>query len=256
MKWAWAVCLLVWMACAPAQAGTVRLSTEDGKNLSGQSYGSGEKGVLLVHGTGRSATDWEAFGARLGGNGFRVLALDLRGHGGSKAAASELTPEDFLAMNQDLDAGVAWLKRQGATSVAVVGTRLGANLALLVASQNSDIHNVVLISPGLNIDGIKVSGPLGAYEGPMLVVANGGNLAGAKAATLISGKAAGESSLEIVKADGDGYQLVNTAPALDVTLVGWLNGAHGDLSERAERNLDAAQVEEIETTGVRYEDRN
>ena len=256
MKWAWAIAFWGWTVCAPAMAGTVRLSTEDGKSLVGQSYGSGEKAVLLVHGNGRSAADWEAFGTRLGENGFRVLAVDLRGHGASKGAAASLTPEDYLAMEQDVLAGAGWLSRQGAKSISVVGTDLGANLALEAAAVSEIINKVVLISPGLNVEGVKVSGPLGAFKGPLLVVANGGNLAGAKTATLISDKSAGDATLEVVKADGDGYQLVNTAPALDVMLVGWLNGTDGDPSVRAERNLDAANVEEIETTGVRYEDRN
>jgi pimeloyl-ACP methyl ester carboxylesterase len=238
-----------------ALAGTVRLATDDGQTISGTSYGSGAKGVLLVHDRTRSGVDWENFAGRLADNGFRVLAIDLRGHGASKAAANPLEAVSWGLMEHDVDAGVAWLKKQG-SEVAVVGAALGANLALTAASDNADIAGVVMLSPGLNIEGVKVSGAIGAYGGPLLLVASKGDLVSAKAATLLQAKAQGVGLLVLVDANGSGHRLLNTEASLEAVLVGWLNGARGEGGElaRPERELSTGEIEDIETTGVKYED--
>ena len=250
--------MLVWLGLVlsgAAIAGTVSLSTEDGKTLSATSYGSGTKGVLLVHGKGGSAADWENFAGKLAQNGFRVLAIDLRGHGRSKSAADPLDEADWLAMVADVDAGAAWLKRQGA-EVSVVGARLGANLALNAAQDNADITGVVLLSPGLNIEGLKVLSAAATYTGPVLVVASKGDTTSAKAATFLESKAGGPATLQLVDADGAGHKLINTEASLEASLVGWLNGARGEGGDLAkpDRTLETGTVDGIETTGTRYED--
>ena len=242
------------LASSSAFAGTVKLSTADGKSLSATSYGTGAKGVLLVHGKSGAASDWANFAQKLADNGFRVLAIDLRGHGGSKAAADPLDEAAYLAMDQDVDAGAAWLKKQGA-EVSVVGSVLGANVGLNAAKDNADITGLVMLSPGLNIEGVKVSAALGAYEGPMLLVASKGDASSSKAATLMQAKALGKATLELVESSGAGLKLLNTEASLETTLVGWLNGARagGDLAS-PERNLEAGEVGGIETTGTLYDE--
>ncbi|MBU2663953.1 alpha/beta hydrolase [Actinoplanes bogorensis] len=39
--------------------------------------------VLLLHGSGSNARTWDRFAARLSGDGYRAIAVDLRGHGSS-----------------------------------------------------------------------------------------------------------------------------------------------------------------------------
>ena len=235
---------------------TVRLSTDDGKALVATSYGTGDKGVLLVHDRQRSSADWDHFATRLSQNGFRVLALDLRGHGRSRAAADPIGETDWLNMVDDIDAGTAWLRRQGAT-VTAVGASLGANLVLNAAADNADISSIVMLSPGLNIEGVKVSGAIGRYDRPVLFVADSGDLTSAKAATLLEAKALGEKRLELLDANASGHKMLNTAPALESTLVGWLNGAYGGAegTSARHRDLEAGAVEDIATTGTKYEDR-
>ncbi len=253
-----ATLMAVLLSANPAFAGTVRLSTADGKSLSAVSYGAGEKGVLLIHDAKRDASDWENFADRLSSNGFRVLAVDLRGHGASKAAADPLGEADWLSMVDDVDAGAAWLQSKGAKSVSVVGAALGANLALNAASDNEVITNVVMLSPGLNIQGVKVGSAISAYgERPLMLVADKGDAVSAKAATLLDGKAAGKKQLELVDGGASGHRMLNTVATLEPTLVGWLNGAFGEGVElaRPDRKLETGEAEDIETTGVKYEDR-
>ena len=259
MNWVRNIGMMAVVLCAnTAFAGTVRLSTADGKSLSAVSYGTGEKGVLLIHDAKRDATDWENFADRLSANGFRVLVVDLRGHGGSKAAADPLGDADWLLMVDDIDAGAAWLSAKGAKSVSVVGAALGANLALNAASDNESINNVVMLSPGLNINGVKVGAAISAYgDRPLMLVADKGDAISAKAASLLEAKATGPKRLELVDGGASGHRLLNTVASLEPTLVGWLNGAFGEGMDlaRPDRNLETGDAQDIETTGTKYEDR-
>jgi 3-oxoadipate enol-lactonase len=88
--------------------------------------GAGEPAVLLLHGLGSSARDWRlqlgAFGER-----FRVVALDLRGHGRSSRGVGRLTVE---RMADDVAAVHAELAEPPAH---IVGLSLGACVALALA---------------------------------------------------------------------------------------------------------------------------
>ncbi|WP_427893186.1 alpha/beta fold hydrolase [Kribbella sp. GL6] len=57
-------------------------------------WGSGEHLVLLIHGMLGAATQYHELGPALAGYGYRVVAVDLPGHG---AAAPGETMEDFVA---------------------------------------------------------------------------------------------------------------------------------------------------------------
>ncbi|MFF6790409.1 alpha/beta fold hydrolase [Streptomyces filamentosus] len=57
--------------------------------LSLRDWGGDGPGVLLLHGLAGHCGEWDGLARRLGGDGYRVLALDQRGHG-----ASERAPED------------------------------------------------------------------------------------------------------------------------------------------------------------------
>ena len=82
--------------------------------------------VLLLHGLGSSAADWQlqvpVFAAR-----WRVITLDLLGHGRSPAARGTLTVEGMAAEV------AALLAQLGETPVHVVGLSLGGCVALALA---------------------------------------------------------------------------------------------------------------------------
>ncbi len=81
---------------------------------------------MLLHGLGSSAADWErqvsAFGDR-----FRVLTVDLRGHGDTERPRGRFTVE---AMADDV---AALLGRLGQRRAHVVGLSLGASVGLALA---------------------------------------------------------------------------------------------------------------------------
>jgi pimeloyl-ACP methyl ester carboxylesterase len=127
--------------------------TNDGKTLTalaGAPKGA-TNGVLLVHMAGHSKEEFLALAEKFLRQGLVVVAIDLRGHGGNvKPEDPALTPADWLSTIEDVRAGVAALKTRGAQRVAIVGAEVGANLALVVGSEDPAVASVALLSPGLD----------------------------------------------------------------------------------------------------------
>ncbi|MBT3220246.1 MAG: alpha/beta hydrolase [Proteobacteria bacterium] len=249
--------LALTLLAGTASAADVSLTTGDGVKLHAQHYGGGEKGVILLHSRNRSSTDWSYIGEKLSGS-FNVLAVDLRGHGKS-AIEAELTEEVFQLMVGDVGAAAEWLRQNGAKEVSLVGAELGANLAINYAASDAAVVNLVLLSPGLNHQGFKISGPLATYgERPVLFVASENDPKSSKACTLLGERAAGDSHVELLPDAGSGVKMFNRAPSLEGTMVAWLNQtfrmSRGEGSN-AEANLQTGEVGDIETTGVLLEDR-
>ena len=65
----------------------VRLRTRDGGTVHGDLYGSGTRGLVLAHGGRFTKGSWAKQVPELLGAGFRVLAIDFRGFGESRADA-------------------------------------------------------------------------------------------------------------------------------------------------------------------------
>ncbi|MTV24487.1 alpha/beta hydrolase [Nitriliruptoraceae bacterium ZYF776] len=123
----------------------VGLTAADGTRLAG-SYLAGPPtaptAVLLLHGflAHRRKPAYAALADTLADR-FPVLALDLRGHGGS---AGSCTLGDHEA--EDVAAGVAWLRDHGRTHVAIVGASMGATSALHAVASGTPADALVTIS--------------------------------------------------------------------------------------------------------------
>lgn len=101
--------------------------------------------VLLVHGYTDNSRSWSLLMPHL--PGFRLIALDLRGHGGSEAPAC-CYGLDTLA--RDLEAALDAL---GIERARVVGHSLGAMAAaVLAATAPERVERLVLISAALAAD--------------------------------------------------------------------------------------------------------
>ncbi|MFT4627815.1 MAG: pimeloyl-ACP methyl ester carboxylesterase [Myxococcota bacterium] len=244
------------LSASLALAASVQLTTADGVKIHAESFGSGANGVVLVHGKGGSRSDWSTLSAKLSSAGFQVLAVDLRGHG--ESASGALQEADYLKMTADVDAAAAWLTAHGATSVAAVGAELGANLALNAAANNPTIQNLLLLSPGLNHEGVKVGSAVTSYgKRPLLLVAGAGDLMASKAATILESRATGPRLVELPDTSARGHQLLHSAPDVEALLLSWLNGSFSDVGDPGSGRPDigTAASDGIETTGTRLEDR-
>jgi pimeloyl-ACP methyl ester carboxylesterase len=96
--------------------------------------------VVLIHGVGADGASWDEIAAALAPD-FRVLRLDLRGHGRSGHIEGALTLEDFIQDVVDvLDACVA-------PAAHVVGFSLGGMIAQGIAVQRAHrVRRLVLLS--------------------------------------------------------------------------------------------------------------
>jgi pimeloyl-ACP methyl ester carboxylesterase len=243
------------LAVNDALAGAVKLKTTDGVTIAGVESGSGAKGVVLVHGDGRTASDWTNFSAKLASQGFHVLAIDLRGHGGSALPAG-LTEADWPKMVNDVAAGAAYLRTRGAKEVNLVGADVGGSLALNEASTDAAVTSLALVSPTISAHGVKVSEALAAYgQRPILLVAASGDSLSAKAANLLGPKALGPKQIDIIDGNGSGAQLLNIDAALEGTLIGWLNGSwRGPNADAPKEQINNATVGDLQSTGTRIDD--
>ncbi|WP_063041652.1 alpha/beta fold hydrolase [Nocardia pseudovaccinii] len=119
------------MATTISTAQAVAFRGYRGLRLAGDSWGkAGDPAVLLLHGTGQTRHSWKQTGIRLAANGFRVVALDTRGHGDSGWArtAAEYTMDTLAA-------DVCSVIDEMGEPVTIVGASLGGLTGLQVAGE-------------------------------------------------------------------------------------------------------------------------
>lgn len=137
--------------------------------------------IILIHMLGRDKSDWKNFAQTLQAQGYNALAFDLRGHGESSEQGGRIlnwknfSSKDFKMMIEDVDTAYQWLKQKngGGKPVFIVGASIGANLALIYASQNPEVKGVALLSPGMDYRGIRIARYTAQYKDrPLLLVAS------------------------------------------------------------------------------------
>ena len=233
----------------------VPVSTTDGKHVYAliERSPKSTKGVVLVHGDGRSSVDWAALGQRLAKSQMTAIAPDLRGHGRSVEGISAVQDADYQAMVYDLEASVAWLRSNGATEVSCVGAGLGANLCLAAAARDPSIVNLVLLSPGLNYHGVKASMD-GYGDRPVLFVASADDTYGAKTVGILEAKAMGQHHSEMYAHAGQGTKMLSAEASLEGIIVSWLLGTFELASgELVLPKVDAGSNQAIETSGQKLD---
>ncbi|MGY8916253.1 MAG: alpha/beta fold hydrolase, partial [Flavobacteriales bacterium] len=125
------------------QVNTIELDYEE--------YGNG-KVLLLLHGLGSTKKDWDAQVPFFSKN-YRVIALDLRGHGASTK------PEDAYGvelMTEDVKAFLDQLKIKAAT---LIGFSMGGAVAFQMASSYpAYVENLVIVNSGPDFNDMGSSG--------------------------------------------------------------------------------------------------
>lgn len=111
----------------------VRLTTSDGVTIAGSYWpgaGAESPAVLLLHGINNDRRLFARHAEWLNGLGYAVLAIDLRGHGGSAAVDRTFGWRE----SEDAAAAYSWLKAgRPERKVGVIGVSLGGAAALLGA---------------------------------------------------------------------------------------------------------------------------
>lgn len=240
------------LTTAPAWAGDVQLSTPDGQTLHAEEAGRGSHGVLLLHDQGRSSNDWRLFIDKLQSKGYRVLAVDLRGHGES-ASILETEP-DWPNMTTDVTSAVKHLRKSGIKKLSVVGAGLGANLAIDLVSKDDAVHSVVLLSPGLNIQGYKPSTMMSKFgDRPLLLAAAKEDRRASGTVKYLESQSKGPTRSMLLDGTSSGTNLLDENPGLEDSVLSWLAGNYSvaqGLGEGAV--LRTGEVEAAKSQGKRY----
>ncbi len=154
-------------AAVLAAAQAVSFATKDGWTIAAtyRPASPGAATMILAHGVGSAGGEWARFAERLAENGIGTLALDLRGHAGSRRGppgATDFTGFDanggWSAAVEDLRAAAAWLRSKGVPNdrIAFGGASIGANLSSLVAAERKSAPFLLLLSPAENYRGVAL----------------------------------------------------------------------------------------------------
>lgn len=112
-----------------AAGGTkVEFTSGDGAQLVGVELGQGRTGVVLAHQNGSDLCEWLPYGNQLAKKGYRVLAFDFAGEGGSGFA------EGDEALDGEVVAAVEHIRSRGATDVVLMGASKGGTAILAAAA--------------------------------------------------------------------------------------------------------------------------
>ena len=247
------ITLLLLFIALPSWSRTLELSTQDGVTLHANMSGRGGNAVLLIHGRDKSGVVWKLFAEKLVAKGMRVLTIDLRGHGGS-GKAPQSGDAAYPMMIEDVRSGLKTLQRYELKSLSIVGADVGANLALQAAAENDSVSNLVLLSPGFNIKGIKATQYLEGYgERPLFLAAGTNDDYSAKTVKYMRTKAKGQSKLTVPNGGETGAQLLEEHPDLEDSVLQWLSGNYGnEVLEETNRTISIDAVDKMESTGKSF----
>lgn len=113
-------------------AGTIEVRTQ----------GTGHP-VVMVPSLGRGAVDFDDLASRLATSGYRAIAPEPRGIGGSAGSLDDLSMDDLAA---DVAAAIEWA---GGGPATVIGHALGNRVARMTATRHPDlVESVVLLACG------------------------------------------------------------------------------------------------------------
>lgn len=128
---------------------TVAVPADDGGLVTADEYGSGPRGVVLAHGGRFDRKSWRDQARVLAREGYRVLAIDFRAGAMARAGGPPDCLYDPKCLAADVLAAVRYLRRTGATSVAIIGGSLGGGAAAQasVEAAPDEIDVLVLLAP-------------------------------------------------------------------------------------------------------------
>jgi len=214
---------------------SVTLITEDGFSLVATLYVPAAKappGIILIHRYGGNRKLWEHIAQILQQRGILVLALDLRGHGDSSTRQGESIhyrqlPEDgWNDALQDVRAAKKMLLEKGANpdNLAVGGEGLGAALALHYTLEDPDMQGVIMISPGLESNGIANEAAIKQLtDCPTLLIASEGDAYAATSATALNQAAPVYSELRTWSGGAHGVDVFAAHPEAIEFMLQWLH---------------------------------
>jgi dienelactone hydrolase len=239
---------------------TVRLTTADDVGIFADYYPAATDSapaVVLIHSIGQNRGTWASVAGLLQSNGIAVVSIDLRGHGDSTRKLTAqgtiflehrtFTDRDYRDMLLDVNAAVDWVSEQpdiNKQRVGIIGSSLGANLALRYAAINEDLAAVALLSPGINYRGVRTDDVIGqlAHIPVRVFVSRFDAFAYESSKRLIeirkeAGGAVDDNELIVCSGNVHGTDMLKSVKELPDVLLRWLkrvlSGAGAELPARS-----------------------
>jgi dienelactone hydrolase len=206
------------------------LKTSDGVQLYAAAAGTGPHAVVLVHESGGAGLcGWLPTMAWLAKNGFRAVAVDLRGYPPSASPGTAA----YHRYAPDLQATVDAAHGLGSKTVTLMGASMGGAAALVEAAKLHGISGVVSLSGELDLPTSELDALAAAphLREPLLVLASqdDGYLDGADAHRLVRAAGSADKTLRVYPGADHGWDLLALAPEnarVKATLLRWLR-EHG-----------------------------
>jgi len=134
---------------------TVSATADDGLGLVGDFYPTVAENptVILLHQLYTDRSSWTPYMASLRDAGINVLVVDLRGHG---LTGGEV---NWIAATQDVQSWFNWLRTEAGVrpdAISVMGSSMGANLAIVGCGADVFCRSAIAISPGWEYYGLSV----------------------------------------------------------------------------------------------------
>ncbi len=201
------------------------INADDGTPIAATLYlpdGTGPfPGVILLHMLGSNRAAWgdDGLTSTLTDAGYALLAVDMRGHGGTPGE------RDWAAIEQDMYK--VWqtfteLEQVDAGRTAVIGASIGSNMALVTGDNIPEIKTVILLSPGLDYRGVTTDDHVVSYgDRPLLIVASEEDSYSADSSRTLEELAANGRSLILQDAGHGTFMLFRED--LQVEIVAWLD---------------------------------
>jgi pimeloyl-ACP methyl ester carboxylesterase len=187
----------------------VSFPTDDGVTLSGHLFGSGQAGVILAHMYPADQTSWFPTAERLAAEGYLVLALDFRGYGESGGS------KEFDRIDRDVIAAVNEMRKQGASSLVLVGASMGGTACLVAGEQAQALSSIRLagiatLSAPVEFRGLSAAESVPRIIVPLLFIAAEKD-EGADGARELEKLSSGKGELQILPGQDHGTDLLTGA---------------------------------------------
>ena len=221
----------------------VELFTPDGYRVYGEYYFISEKKgptLLLLHILNGDHTDWESYLPLLGKAGVKsILAIDLRGHGGSNihrisgqadsieaVSWREFADDDFQNVLGNIEIAWDFLKECPSTDtsrIGIMGASIGANYAALFASKHPEVKSLALLSPGVVYRGIRCGKAVESYgrRAVLFAASEGDTYSAGSCAKLKSLSSGTPAHIEIYEEEAHGTRLLENNPKFEHFLSDW-----------------------------------
>lgn len=220
----------------------VELKTKDGWTIAAVYMPAkpDQQTIVLLHQNGGRKEDWYFLAKALVKEGFGVMAIDLRGHGGSTSAPEGQEPSfrkfrvsraysEYNNMIQEIEAAVDFLKLQNVdeTTIALGGAAVGSSLALRYAALHKVVPFVFMLSPGMTYSEVITVNALRAYgKRPILMIVGADDRNSMKQTPILfefAKVAAGAENVTLITVDREhGAKMLARNKGLTARIVSWI----------------------------------